>query len=205
MRLLPTCLTLALLLVCSLAAAEDKFTPLFNGKDLDGWQGDPELWSVVDGVIVGSTEKKELKHNSFLATKKTYKNFVLKLKFKLRNGNSGIQYRSKQHDDFVVTGYQADIADNAFLGILYEEGGRGILVNVDGGEVAKHFNKDNWNEYVITADGPHLTQVLNGFTTVDYTEKDPSKGATEGIIALQLHVGPKMQIEFKDVELRELP
>ncbi len=192
-----------LLSACTLA--DDKFTAIFNGKDLEGWNGDPELWKVENGVIVGSTENKNLTHNSFLATKKTYKNFVLKAKFKLRNHNSGIQYRSKQGNDFVVTGYQADIADNAYMGILYEEGGRGIRAEVDGAEVAKHVNKGDWNEYVITADGPHLKQELNGFTTVDYTEKEPDKGATEGIIAFQLHVGGKMQIEFKDVEIRELP
>ena len=133
-----------------------------------------------------------MQHNSFLATEKTYKNLVLKVKFKLRNGNSGVQYRSKSYPDFVVKGYQADIADNMFMGILYEEGGsRGILVNVKSAEVAEHIHKDDWNEYVITADGPHITQVLNGFTTVDYTEKS-EQGATDGIIALQLHVGPKM-------------
>ncbi len=146
MRTALPCLALLVFLSSSIALAEDKFTPIFNGKDLEGWNGDPELWRVENGTIVGSTEKKDLTHNSFLATKKTYKNFVLKAKFKLRNHNSGIQYRSKQGDDFVVTGYQADIADNAFMGILYEEGGRGILANVDGGEVAKHVKKDDWNE-----------------------------------------------------------
>lgn len=186
------------------ARADDQFHPLFNGKNLDGWNGDPELWSVKDGVIVGSSDNKQLPHNSFLATTKSYKNFVVKLKFKLRNHNSGVQFRSMQKPDYVITGYQADIADNAYLGILYEEGGRGILVNVNGEEVAKHLNKDGWNEYVITADGPHITQVLNGFTTVDYTEKD-AVGAKEGVIALQMHAGPPMQIEFKDVELKELP
>ncbi len=204
MRTVAAGLTLLWCLASSMATAEDKFTPLFNGKDLESWNGDPELWKVENGAIVGSTDNKTLAHNSFLATKKIYKNFVLKVKFKLRNHNSGIQYRSKQGDDYVVTGYQADIADNAFMGILYEEGGRGVLAEVNGPEVAKHVNKDDWNEYVITAEGPHLKQDLNGFTTVDYTEKS-DKGATEGVIAFQLHAGPKMQIEFKDVEIRELP
>lgn len=201
--------SLALLLaVCaavSSPAADDGFKPLFDGKTLEGWSGDPELWSVKDGSIVGSTDTKQIKSNSFLSTKKTYKNFVFKVKFKLRNGNSGIQYRSKQHDNYVVRGYQADIADGGFMGILYEEGGRGILVNVKADEVAKHVKKGEWNEYVVTADGPKLKQELNGFTTVDYTEKDEKKGATEGIIALQIHVGPKMQIDFKDLEIKELP
>jgi hypothetical protein len=204
MRVCAICFSVVVCLLSATALADDKFTPIFNGKDLEGWDGDPGLWKVVDGVLIGSTEGKDLGHNSFLATKKSYKNFVLKVKFKLRNHNSGIQYRSKQESDYVVKGYQADIADNAFMGILYEEGGRGIRANVKPEEVAQHINKDGWNEYVITADGPHLKQELNGFTTVDYTE-EPGMGATEGIIALQLHAGPKMQIEFKDIEIRELP
>lgn len=200
-------LSLGLFIVAAFAIsarAEDGFKPLFNGKNLDGWNGDPELWKVEGGVLVGATEDKQLKRNSFLATKQSYSNFVLKAKFKLRNHNSGIQYRSKQHDDFVVKGYQADIADNQFMGILYEEGGRGILVNVKKEDVAPHNKKDDWNEYEIIADGPHLVQKLNGFVTVDYTEKDEVKGAKEGIIALQLHTGPKMRIEFKDIEIKEL-
>jgi hypothetical protein len=186
------------------SAAEKGFKPLFDGKTLKGWRGDSELWSVEKGAIVGTTDNKQLKHNSFLATEKTYKNFVIKLKFKMRNGNSGVQVRSKLYDDFVVRGYQADVAESRFTGILYEEGGRGILADVNQEEVAKHVKKDDWNEYVITCDGPRIKQQLNGFTTVDYTEKS-DKGAKEGIIALQLHVGPKMKIWFKDVQIKELP
>jgi hypothetical protein len=194
------------------AASAEKFVPIFNGTNLDGWEGDPELWHVDGGAIVGATEGKKLGANSFLATKKNYKNFILKAKFKLRNHNSGIQFRSKLHDNFVVKGYQADIADNKFMGILYEEGGRGILVDVTPAftakvtpeEVAKHIHVGDWNEYVITADHGHITQAINGLTTVDYTETS-DKGATEGVIALQLHAGPPMQVEFKDVEIAELP
>jgi len=186
------------------ASAEEGFTPLFNGQDLTGWHGDPRLWSVEDGVIVGTTDEHSILPNSFLATTKPYKNFVLKAKFKLRNGNSGIQFRSKQHDKFVVKGYQADIAEKRYMGILYEEGGRGILSDVDPEQVKPHIKEGEWNELVVTADGNHITEQLNGFTTVDYTEDKP-EGATEGIIALQLHVGPKMRVEFKDVEIKELP
>jgi len=188
----------------SASAAEKGFKPLFDGKTLKGWRGDPGLWCVENGALVGTTDNKPLKHNSFLATEKTYKNFVLKLKFQMRNGNSGVQVRSKQHDDFVVRGYQADIAESRFTGILYEEGGRGILADVNQEEVAKHVKKDSWNEYVITCNGPRIKQELNGFTTVDYTEKS-EEGAKEGIIALQLHVGPKMRIWFKDIQIKELP
>ena len=186
------------------SSAAEGFKPLFDGRTLAGWKGDEKLWSVEEGMIVGTTDNADLKKNTFLATEKSYKNFVLKVKFKLRNGNSGIQYRSKSFPEFVVRGYQADIADNMFMGILYEEGGRGILANVNATEVAPHVKKDDWNEYVIKADGGHLTQTLNGFTTVDYQEKS-AEGAKEGIIALQLHVGPKMRIWFKEVEIQELP
>lgn len=184
--------------------ADDGFRPLFDGKTLDGWVGDPRLWSVRDGMIVGTTDEHAIKTNTFLSTEKPYENFVLRLKFKLRNHNSGVQIRSRQLDDFVVAGYQADIADKRFMGILYEERGRGILQDVDPAVVGPHVKEGDWNEYVITADGPHITQVLNGHTTVDYTEES-DEGATKGIIALQLHVGPKMQASFKDIEIKELP
>ncbi len=183
--------------------AEEGFVRLFDGKTLEGWTGDPELWTVQDGAIVGSSDKKKLPRNSFLATKKTYKDFVLRLKFKLRNHNSGVQIRSKLHDGFRVTGYQADIAENKFLGILYEEGGRGILANVKPQEVKPHFNKGDWNEYVITAKGNTIVQELNGFQTIAYTEKS-DRGAKEGVIALQLHAGPKMEISFKDIQIKVL-
>ncbi len=193
-----------LLALASAASAAEGFKPLFDGKSLSGWRGDAALWSVEDGAIVGSTDTKQLKHNSFLITEKTYKNFVLKLKFKLRNGNSGVQVRSAAFDDFVVKGYQADIAEKRYTGILYEEGGRAILADVKPEEVAPHVKADGWNEYVITCNGPQIKQVLNGYTTVDYTEKS-EKGAKEGIIALQVHVGPKMKVCFKDIEIQELP
>lgn len=199
-RLLVCCLVLSV--VGAVAQAAD-FKALFDGKSLDGWEGDAALWSVEDGTIAGSTEDKKLEHNSFLHTVKKYDNFVLKLKFKLRNGNSGVQIRSKLHDDHVVKGYQGDIADKRYMGILYEEGGRGILADVDPEKVMPHVKAGEWNEYVITADGGHITQVLNGHTTIDYTEES-DEGAKDGIIALQLHVGPKMRIWFKDIEIKEL-
>lgn len=184
---------------------EKGFRPLFDGKTLDGFVGDPELWRVEDGQIVGSTDGKKLKHNSFLATRRKFRNFVLKVKFKLRNHNSGIQFRSQLLKDYIVRGYQADIAENRYLGILYEERGRGILADVDPKEVRKHYKPGQWNEYTIVANGPHIKLMLNGYTTVDYYEKDPKRGAKEGIIAFQLHTGPAMEIRFKDIRIKELP
>src|SRR5437899_1202869 len=126
-------LLLALLLCAAGAFAKDGFKPLFNGKNLDGWDGDPRLWKAQDGMIVGSTEGNPLKYNSFLATKKSYANFILRAQAKLRNHNSGIQFRSELVPDlpWAVRGYQADMAENNYWGCIYEERSlkkRGILL-----------------------------------------------------------------------------
>jgi len=184
---------------------EGKFVQLFNGKDLTGWHGDPELWKVVDGVIVGSTDDKQINKNTFLITDKSYKNFVLKAKFRLRNHNSGIQFRSKEGENFAVTGYQADMADKRYTGILHEEGGKIIVADVKEDDVLQHYKPGEWAEFIITANGPHIKQELNGYTTIDYTEPENERKATDGIIALQLHTGAKMKVEFKDIEILELP
>ena len=203
--LIAACLLIgSLIAAAALPAAEEGFTPLFDGKTLEGWEGDSRFWSVEDGAIVGCTDKTPAPHNTFLCSKKTYKNFVLKVEFKLRNHNSGVQVRSKRFDDFVVGGYQPDIAEQRYTGILYEERGRGILADTDQKAVAEHFKPGQWNEYVITCDGPHIKLELNGYTTVDYTEKS-DQGAKEGIIALQLHAGPPMKVSFRNIRIRELP
>lgn len=181
------------------------FKPLFDGKTLTGWKGREGLWKVVDGAIVGTTTPEtKLKHNDFLYTEKEYGDFELRVKFRLRNHNSGVQIRSIVHDDFRVTGYQADIAEKRYTGILYGEGFGGILADVKPAEVAKHLKKDDWNEYRIVFQGKRLQMWINGFQTVDFTEKRP-KAPAKGVIAFQLHGGPPMQASFKDVILKELP
>jgi hypothetical protein len=202
------------------------FKSLFNGKDLTGWEGSPDFWSVKDGVITGqTTAEKPTKGNTFLIWKGgTLGDFELHIKWKLLAHNSGIQYRSKDYGNFVVGGYQADMDyGNSYTGILYEEKGRGILVKrgekllvqADGkkdvqGKTAEEkaildaLKKDDWNEYVITGKGSHVTQVLNGVTTVDLTDEQEDKRALTGILALQLHAGPPMVAQFKDVFLKEL-
>lgn len=209
----------AALLIGVIAAAsvqgEDKteIKSLFDGKTLTGWHGGAEYWKVVDGAIVGTTDG-NIPANTFLVSDESYSDFVLKVNWKLHGhkGNSGIQFRSEEiaveegkTPPFCVGGYQADIADNAYLGILYgERTGRGIIVNLDEAmqkKVAEAVNKDGWNETVITAKGDHITTVLNGVTTVDI---DDPKGAKSGIIALQLHRGQNMTISFKDIIIQEL-
>ena len=195
------------------------FASLFDGKTLTGWHGDAKPWSVADGAIVGKTDGK-MPANQFLVSDAEYDNFVLRVAFKLHGhkGNSGIQFRSQELKEvdgtpqipFCVKGNQADIADNQFMGILYGERSRGIMAQVNEEkqkELAKVVKKDDWNTYEITADGAHIVQKINGFTTVDFTDPDfgdPQKAEKTGIIALQLHVGGDMQISFKDLILKKL-
>ena len=182
------------------------FKRLFDGKTLKGWKGRKTLWKVVDGVIVGkTTADAKLKHNDFLYTEKEYGDFELRVKYKLTNHNSGVQIRSKVHKDFRVTGYQADMAEKRYTGILYGEGmGRGILADVDPKKMAKIVKKGNWNEYRILCKGKTIQLWLNGQQTVSFTEKKPGS-PTKGVIAFQLHGGPPMTVEFKDIIIKELP
>jgi hypothetical protein len=180
--------------------AEKGFRPLFDGKTLNGWDGDPRLWKVQDGVIVGSTEGVTLNGNSFLISKQSYRDFILKLDVKLRNHNSGVQFRSEALPNWVVAGYQADMAEDNYWGSIYEERGkRGILAN--GWEKARTVLKPHdWNEYEILCQGDHLQVKLNGVVTADIHDSARS----EGIIALQLHRGPAMEAYFRNIRIKVL-
>src|SRR5215831_11853217 len=192
-------LLLALLLCAAGAFAKDGFQPLFNGKNLDGWDGDPRLWSVRDGVIIGSTEDAKLTHNSFLIGKKPYRNFILKAQMKLRNHNSGIQFRSEALADWVMRGYQADAAENSYWGCLYEEKGtRGLLVNSWKEKGEKVARLKDWNDYEILCDGDHIQLTLNGEVTADLHDTKWSGG----FIGLQLHAGPPMQVYFRSIQIK---
>jgi hypothetical protein len=156
---------------------------------------------VHDGVIVGSTEGTPLTHNEFLITKQEYGNFILHAEMKLRNHNSGIQFRSEALPDYVVTGYQADAGESNYWGNIYEEKGkRGTMVDgwAAGGKDVVHLK--DWNTYEIRCDGDHITITLNGKVTADIHDSLRLKG----IIALQLHAGPPMEAYFRDIRIKEL-
>jgi hypothetical protein len=190
-----------LLALCAAAFGADGFQPLFNGKNLDGWDGDPRLWSVRDGMIVGSTEGVTLGANSFLITRKSYGNFMLRATMKLRNHNSGIQFRSRALPGWVVAGYQADAAEDNYWGCIYDERGkRGILVNGWKDKAEKAVKLKDWNEYEILCDGDHIQLKLNGLVTADLHDSE----SLNGVIALQLHRGPAMQVTFRDIQIKEL-
>ena len=179
---------------------------LFDGKTLDGWEGQSDLWKVRDGAIVGRVEK-DPGYNTFLCTKDEFSNFVLRFQVMLVKdyGNSGLQYRSHLLDKtkYIVGGYQADIAPT-WWGTLYEERGRGTLVGpLENGKAV--IRKGEWNDYEISAIGSHLKQKLNNVVTVDWEDTDTSKRSAKGILALQLHTGlPGMEVQFKNIKLKKI-
>jgi hypothetical protein len=187
---------------------KEGFRVLFKGKTLDGWHGDAELWSVKDGVIVGSTDNHKLEHNSFLISNQTYSNFILRTDIKLRNHNSGIQFRSKELPDYVCTGYQADASeagDHSAWGNFYEEKGRarGVMKNPDEGWLIGKtvYKKGDWNTIEIEARGPVMRIKVNGVETVSVTDA----AASSGVIAFQAHAGVPMRVEFRNIRIKELP
>jgi len=193
---------LIVLACCSLAHAEEGFKPLFDGKTLNGWDGDPRIWKVVDGEIVGSTEGVTMKDNSFLIYNKEFGNFILRVKMKLRNHNSGIQFRSEALPNWVMRGYQADAAEGNWWGGIYEEKGtRGVMVNGWKGKAETVVKPTDWNDYEISCNGDLIEITLNGLKTAEL--KDSVK--LRGLIGFQVHQGPPMEVLFKDVRIKELP
>ena len=236
-----TCTTVTTAGTLRAADLELGFTRIFNGTDLTGWRGNPDLWSVEDGCITGRTKSDpKLTHNTFLVyTNSDVSNFELRLSYKIVNGNSGIQYRSKVVEEGkfgpIVGGYQADFeAGKTYSGILYEERGRGILAErgqkvlisevteeKDGKNVARmkkevtgslgksediqaNIKHEDWNEYVVIAKGNHLQHFINGQQTVDIIDEQAAKAAKSGVLALQIHVGPPMNVQFRNVRIHEL-
>jgi hypothetical protein len=227
----PLLFALALLTAIPVASRAEEWKSLFNGKDLTGWKGKADLWSVKDDAITGYTKDGKITGgNSFLVWDGKVGDFELHAKFKIVGGNSGIQYRSKtvgKPEDFVVGGYQADIDSsgarkNGFLGICYEERGRGFLCNrgtkswidEDGtryelrvlkdDEAIKDVKPNDWNDYVVIAKGNHLIQKINGVTTAEVIDFEKNKRAAEGLLAFQIHSGMgEMTVQFKDIKIKE--
>ena len=204
---------LRLVALCALtiaaAAAEPAFKPIFDGKTFAGWEGDTnKSFRIKDGVIIGGTMKEKIPQNEFLRTTRNYTNFVLRLKFKLlgEGANAGVQFRTKRiPNHHEVSGYQADMGDPEWWGCLYDESRRNkVLAKSDMKEVAKILKRNDWNEYVIRAEGNRIRQYINGLQTIDYTEEDP-KIEKSGVIAVQIHSGPPSEAWYKDIEIQELP
>lgn len=201
------------------------FTAIFDGRTLDGWDGDPAVWRVENGTIVGeSTEARPLERNTFLIWRGGQpRDFELRLRFRMNATNSGIQYRSVEVPEvgrWVLKGYQADIDfANTYTGQLYEERGRGFLalrgqstwLPPDGPPVVvgsvgdpdalkAHIKVNDWNHLHLIARGNVLVHVINGHVMA--MAVDDGAGSNGGLIGVQIHTGPPMKIELADVWLR---
>ena len=219
-----------LLLALSLAGLQAQdFVSIFDGKTLNGWDGDPKLWRVEDGAIVGQTTPATIpKQNSFLIWRGGHPaNFELKLEYRLTGGNSGIQYRSSELPDirWAMKGYQADIdAEQQYTGQIYEERGRGFLalrgqfVSLEPGRkpaVLGSLGRDaalksaihgpGWNDYDIIARGNVLIQILNARMMSGLVDDDAPNRRMDGLIGIQLHAGEPMKIEVRNIQLKNLP
>ena len=204
---------------------------LFNGENLDGWDGNPLHWSVVNGAIVGvNTEENPTKGNTFLIWQGgSLNDFDLSLQCKIDSGNSGIQYRSfikpGKHDGWRIGGYQADFESGekysgicygeAFRGILSMRGDRTTLSRDESGKLIKSVEKigeasklglavkkQEWNTYRIVAKGFRFEHYINGQKMCELIDNDEKERRSEGLLAFQLHAGPPMKVYFKDIILK---
>jgi hypothetical protein len=203
-----------------------KFQELFNGRDLTGWKADKKIWRVEGGLLTGqTTPESKLEHNTFaIWTGGDVDDFILEAEFRLEgDNNSGVQYRSQanpKNGEYSVIGYQADIHPAAnYTGMLYDEGGRGIAAERgqqvtlgpgDKNEVKPLKGKldaldlTKWNKLRVRAEGNVLIHRLNGKKSVHVIDNDEKNAEAKGLLALQVHAGPPMKVQYKSVRLKRL-
>lgn len=207
---------------------QGNFVRLFNGRDLSGWDGDPRFWSVEGGAITGrTTPANRTDENTFLIWRgREVSDFELRLKVRIRGNNSGIQYRSRDMGNWVVHGYQCDLGAGGprHYGKLSEEKGRRWLaeagqkvridpdgsINVIGkvgdSDVSAHGIPEwQWVDVIVIARGDHLVHKINGVTTADVVDRHSTASSRRGILALQIHSGDPMAVQFKDIRLSAPP
>ena len=230
--LLVQCMSWGLVSAADVPPEAEDMQRIFNGKDLSGWDGDPRLWSVKDGAIRGeTTPENRADGNTFLIFEDgQLKDFELRMSFRCNaTNNSGIQYRSqrkKARNDWSVKGYQHEIRNQNKLpsvaGFIYDEGGkrgRICLVGekahwgengkevtgslISGEEYVELFNLNDWNDVVIVAKGNRIRHYMNGKLILDFTDDDKHV-LREGLLALQLHAGAPMWVEFKDIRMKSI-
>lgn len=216
--------TLAIAFALPTLAADDGFVSMFNGRDLTGWEGLPGWWYVEDGAITSqSTVEKPCRECNYLMWRGGKPgNFELRAKYKIVGGNSGIQFRSRELPKFDTYGYQADLeAGKQWTGCLFEHArggvamrGEKVVIDEDGtrhvtsigdpAELLKAIKADDWNEYRVIARGPEITLEINGVVMAQAVDRQKDKAARDGVIALQVHPGPPMKIQFKDLRIKLL-
>lgn len=221
-----TCSILVFILLAPPAAGDPPpgFTAIFNGKSLKDWEGSSKYWHVEDGCLTGVADGK-LDFNRFIIWRGgKVKNFELRVKVKVTpGGNSGIQYRSAEHPNLgesILVGYQCDVVANNkdYNGMLYEERGRRILAHtgekviidtkgqpwVVGKFPVKEFKAGEWHDFRVLVRGNHHQHWIDGHQTVDVIDLDEKGRKLEGLLGVQVHVGPPMKIQYRDFYLKKL-
>jgi len=207
---------------------ESGYQSIFDGQSMKGWDGDPEFWRIENGELVGqTTTDKQPKQNTFLIWRGgSPADFELKLEFKLTGFNSGIQFRSIELPDikWAMKGYQADMdGQQQYTGQIYEERGRGFLAMRgqfthilengkpalvgslgDGNQLKELIHGDGWNDLHLIARGNTLVQLLNGRLMSMLIDDDPAGRRMDGLIGIQVHKGPPMKIEVRNVRIKKL-
>lgn len=203
--------------------SDEGFVAMFNGRDLTGWEGSPGWWQVRDGDLVAeSTPEKPCERSHYLYWKTANPaDFEMRATYRISgDANSGIQFRSEERPDWDTWGYQADL-DSAglYTGCLYQhdrglvaQRGERVKINAagektisalgDSDELLKVVRVDDWNDYRILAEGPNISLWINGVCMCQVEDHQDHFASTRGIIALQMHQGPPMKVEFKDLRIR---
>jgi hypothetical protein len=203
--------------------AEAGFVSMFNGKDLTGWEGLPGRWEVRDGLIVcESTAEKPGDRTHYLYWKGGQPaDFEMRCAFRIAGAaNTGVQFRSETRPNFDTWGYQADIdAAGQYVGCFYQHGrglvaqrGQKVVIDAagkktitpigDAAELLKAVKKGDWNELRLVATGSRMAYWLNGVLMCEVEDHEPKYALPKGVIALQMHKGPPMKAEFKDLRIR---
>lgn len=225
-------LTLLSLLVASVVStqavqAEDKeagFVSMFNGKDLKGWEGKPGGWWVENGCITSCSTKEKpcVKHHYLYWRTAEPADFILRFKYKLIGGNSGVQIRSETRPDWDTWGYQADMeAGTQWTGCLFQHDRGGVVMRgykadisedgtrkektfASGDELQKKIKQDDWNDYEIIAKGSTVILKINGQLMCEVDDRDKKLACRKGLIAMQMHPGPPMNVQFRDLRIKIL-
>ncbi len=195
---------LAMLFALVSTASGGNDTSFFDGRTLAGWKGQLQYWSANNGAIVGTSPGTGLRHNTFLCSERSYRDFELRFQVRLRDGagNSGVQVRSTLMDPktFDVRGPQCDIGAG-YWGDLYGEHMGGIIRHAPKDKVQEAVKLADFNDYLIRCVGKRVAIIINGVTMID--DEFPNV-PDEGIIAFQLHSGGPTEVTFRKIEFREL-
>jgi hypothetical protein len=214
--------------LCLAAAAdaekEDGFENIFNGRDLSGWEGKPGGWRVEDGAITGESTEAEpcRKHHYLFWAGARPADFILRFEYRITGGNSGLQFRSRKKADWDTWGYQADIeAGDQWSGCLFQHDRGGVVMRgyravikpdgsreeekfADPEKLQTHIHKGKWNRYEIEARGSKIRLSINGRRMCEADDRHETLACDKGWIALQMHPGPPMKVQFRNLRIKIL-